>query len=88
MVIKYFAPKLLYIEGANNIVADAFSRLEVSNTKPQKKAFFLFSKILGTNNQTSVSISKEENQSDVYLAALHDEDTLPKETYTLKFKTI
>ena len=52
MVIKYFAPKLLYIEGANNIVADAFSRLEVSNTKPQKKKLFLFSKILATNNQT------------------------------------
>ena len=35
MVIEDFSPELIYIEGAKNIVADAFSRLELKHN-PQK----------------------------------------------------
>ena len=96
MVIEDFAPQLVYIPGTTNVVANAISRLEMSDTMDintfnliDEHEMFVFAYFMANakiDKQTNCELS--EKQSIVELADLFAADELPDKIYPLNFKII
>jgi len=93
MVIEDFAPELVYIPGAKNIVADAMSRLEKSDSIElntfdliDDHDMFAFANYLATTKiDKQTNCKSSEKQSIVELSDLFAADKLPDDIYALNF---
>ena len=96
MVIEDFALELVYIPGAKNVVADAISCLEMSDTIKLKtfdliethNMFAFASYLVNTKIEKQTNCNSSEKHSIVELANLFAADKLPDDTYPLSFELI
>eukprot|EP00957_Ditylum_brightwellii_P032899 2494229-Ditylum_brightwellii.AAC.1 len=89
MVLEDFGPKLVYIKGESNVVADAMGRLEAQELnwfeKGTRELYTIDKGLVDLKKQANRQLNKKVPDL-ITLAKYYGIDTLDDEVYPLQFK--